>query len=170
MMALPNKSFDARRDSSFLKLSFSFHVDADARPRQLNCSTSSSYDMKPSLHHILFLRMPLALGICLLVFVVTLFFLPFSITYVSIAVAVGVVHAIISIDELTGGKTFVYFSMPIIIIGQLLAWGVAFGDLSGLRHWALVAQFMAVVLSTDSALTIMLRSRIENFSGRKLSR
>src|ERR1051326_3655395 len=116
--------------------------------------------MKPSLHHILFLRMPLVLGICLLVFVVTLFLLPFSIAYVSIALAAGLVHAIISIDELTGGKTFVYFSMPIIIIGQFLAWAVAFGDLPGLRRWALAAQFMAVVLSTDSALTIVFRSRI----------
>jgi len=33
-----NNSFDARRDSSFLKSSFSFHVDAGARPRQLNRS------------------------------------------------------------------------------------------------------------------------------------
>ena len=125
--------------------------------------------MKPSLYQILFLRLPLALGICLLVFVVTLFVLPFSIGYVSIALTVGVVHAIISIDELTGGKTFVYFSMPMIIVGQFLAWTVAFGEVPGVRRWALAAQFMAVVLSTDAALTIMFQSRIENFSTRKLS-
>ena len=125
--------------------------------------------MKPSLHHILFLRMPVALTICLSVLVVTLFLVPFSISYLSIALAVGVVHAIISIDELTGGKIFIHFSMPIIVVGQFFAWAVAFGEASGLRRWALVAQFLAVVLSTDSALTIMFRSRIESFTNRKLS-
>jgi hypothetical protein len=125
--------------------------------------------MKPSLHHILFLRMPLALAICSAGFLATLFFVPFSITYVAVALVVGVVHTIVSIDELTGGRTLTYFSLPIITIGHFIARAVAFGDVMGSR-WALAAQFMAIVLSTDSALTIMFRSSIESFCNRQVSR
>jgi hypothetical protein len=70
--------------------------------------------MKPTLHNILFLRMPVALVICLLVFVVTLFFVPFSMIYLCFALGVGIIDAIIEIDELTGGKMLIYFSLPII--------------------------------------------------------
>ena len=110
------------------------------------------------------------LGICLLAFVATLFFAPFSLIYLSIALVVGVIDAIIEIDNLTGGKTLIYFSLPMIFIGGFIARSVAFGDLAGIRRLMLAAQFMALILSTDSALIIMFRSRIENFSSRKLSR
>ena|ERR1051325_8233141 len=125
--------------------------------------------MKPTLHHILFLRMPLALFVCSSAAVITFFFVPFSAFFVAIAVVVGVIHAIISIDELTGGKALSYFSLPMIIVAYFLASAFSFGGVSGPRRWLLPAHFMAIVLSTDSALTIMFRTRIEHFCNRRLS-
>src|SRR5713226_2290263 len=126
--------------------------------------------MKQTLHNILFVRVPIILCVCLSAFVATLFFVPFSPIFLSFALGVGIIDAIIEIDRLTGGKTLIYFSLPIIFVGEFIAESVAFGDIAGTRRLMLLAQFMAAVLSTDAALTIIFRSRIESVCTRKLSR
>ena len=89
-------------------------------------------------------------------------------TYLAIALAVGILYSVISIEELTGGLSAL--SIPILVIGQSFALDVAFGSVTGLGQWIPAAQFLAIVLSTDVAVAILFRSHIETFCNRKFSR
>jgi len=124
--------------------------------------------MKSNPHHIFSLPKVISLAICLPALGITLFFLPFSMTYLAIALAVGILYSVISIEELTGGLSAL--SIPILVIGQSFASDIAFGNVTGSRQLIPAAQFLAIVLSTDAVVAISFRSHIETFCNRKFSR
>lgn len=117
---------------------------------------------KYSLRQILYVRTPLILAISLPVFILTLFFAPISIPYLIFAVVSGLLFSVISIEELTGGTELSWLELPIIIGGELLSRKLFYGDTYA-AWWALFIRFLAIIFAIDSALTIMLRSRIEKF-------
>jgi hypothetical protein len=126
--------------------------------------------MKPrkiSLHKFLYARAPLALSICAPLFLLTLFFTPFSALYLTITAVVGLILSVISIDELTGGRTLSWLDYPILLVGGYVAEIVSFRTTNG--AWlALVIQYLLLVFSVELAVIIIFRQRIERFCRRSL--
>jgi hypothetical protein len=122
---------------------------------------------KYSLHKILYVGTPLALAICLFLFILTLFFAPFSKLYLLIAAAIGLILSVISIDRFTGGRTLLWLDIPILIVGGYFADLVSFNDTE--IGWALIVQFLSVVFSVESLIIILFRAQIENFNQRKVT-
>ena len=123
---------------------------------------------KYSLHQILYERTHLALAISVSAFIPTLFFAPFSISHIVFAVVIGLLFSLISIEELTGGTKLSWLEIPILIGGEFLSRIIFYDETSGVR-WVLFIRFLTIVFIIDSVLTILLRSRIEEFCRRKAS-
>ena len=123
---------------------------------------------KYSLHQILYERTPIALAISVSAFIPTLFCAPISISHLLFAVVIGLLFSLISIEELTGGTKLSWLEIPIIIGGEFLSRIIFYGETYGVR-WVLFIRFLAIVITIDCVLTILLRSRIEEFCRRKAS-
>lgn len=115
-----------------------------------------------SLQQILYERMPLALAISLSVFISTLLFTSIHIFHLLFAGFIGLLFSLISIEGLTGGTKLSWLEIPIVIGGEFLS-RVIFYSGEYVVRWVLFIQFLAVVIAIDCALTIILRSRIEEF-------
>jgi hypothetical protein len=74
--------------------------------------------------------------------------------------AVGLLDAVISIDELTGGKMLSWLSLPLLMVGQIIAAYIA--GLS-LDSFGLIIQFFLVVCCVELIIVMVFRSRIERF-------
>jgi hypothetical protein len=74
--------------------------------------------------------------------------------------AVGLFDAIISVDELTGGKTLSWLSLPLLMAGQIIAAYIA-----GLNanSFGLIIQFFLVVCCVELVIVMVFRARIERF-------
>ena len=68
--------------------------------------------MRPNLHSALHKRIPIMLVICGTLLLLTLILSRFSYVFVGIGIVVGLLDAVISADELTGGKILSVFSFP----------------------------------------------------------
>jgi hypothetical protein len=123
---------------------------------------------KLSLHRFLFVRAPLALAICASLFLLTLFFTPLSALYLAITATVGLILSVISIDELTEGRTLSWLDYPLLLIGGYAAEIVSFRDTHGV--WlALVIQYLLLVFSVELAVIIIFRQKIERFCRRSVA-
>ena len=84
----------------------------------------------------------------------------FSWVYLVIATTVGLVDAVISIDEITGGKMLSWLSLPLLMVGQIVA---AYNAGLNLDSLGLMVQFFLVVCCVELVLVMALRARIERF-------
>ena len=123
--------------------------------------------MRPNIHNVLYRRAPVTLAVFGSIFILTLPFVPFSLVYLSIAIGVGLLDSIISIDELTGGKMLSWFSVPLLLIGQIAAAYVAGLNENSLR---LMLQFIVLVFCIELVVTLIFRRRIERFVTAKRQR
>ena len=81
---------------------------------------------RPNLHHVLYARIPTVLIVCLLVFFLTVAVAPMSKLFMAIAIAVGMIASLISMEELTGGNRLSWLSIPVILIGDFFAYAISF--------------------------------------------
>ena len=108
--------------------------------------------------------------VCLLVFLVTVAIAPMSKLFVAIAIAVGMLDSLISMEELTGGNRLSWLSIPVILIGDFFAYAVSFGAISTNQSWPLILQFVAIVFFTESLVIVLFRSRLEAFNAQRKTR
>ena len=125
---------------------------------------------KPNLRSVLYRRIPIVLTVCSLVLLVTAFISPISKFFITVAIAVGVLDSIISMEELTGGKRLSWLSLPLILIGDFFAYSVSFEATSRTQSWALMLQFVALVFFTESLVIVLFRSRLEAFHAQRKTR
>lgn len=122
---------------------------------------------RPNLHNVLYARIPTVLVVCLLVFLVTIAIAPMSKLFAAIAIAVGLLDSLISMEELTGGNRLSWLSVPLILIGDFFAYALSFQATTWTQSWALILQFVAIVFFTESLVIVLLRSRLEKFCAQK---
>ena len=71
----------------------------------------------------------------------------------------GLLYGVISADELTGGKVLSLFSVPLLIVGRIVAEIV-----SGTRaSVGLTLQYMLVAFCVDMMIVLLFRRQIERF-------
>lgn|ERR1043166_365540 len=115
--------------------------------------------MRPNLHEVLHRRSPLVLAVCGTLLILTLLLARFSFVFFGIGIAVGLLYGVISADELTGGKVLSLFSVPLLIVGRIVAEIV-----SGTRaSVGLTLQYMLVAFCVDMMIVLLFRRQIERF-------
>ena len=87
--------------------------------------------------------------------------------FVGIAIALGMIFSLISMEELTGGRGLSWLELPIILIGDFFARAVSFDAITWSQSWALTLQFVAAVFFTESIVLALLRSRLERFNAER---
>ena len=87
--------------------------------------------------------------------------------FVAIAIALGVILSLVSMEELTGGRGLSWLALPIILIGDFSARAISFDATTRSQSWALTLQFVSAVLFTESVVLVLLRSRLERFNAEK---
>lgn len=125
---------------------------------------------KLTLNSVLYRRIPIALVVYLLVLIATLFIAPISKLFLAVAVGVGILHSLVSMEELTGGKGLSWLSLPLILITYVFANSVFFEGTSKAESWALMFQFIGVVFLTESLVIILFRSPLEAFMAQRKRR
>ena len=116
--------------------------------------------MRPNIHNVLYRQAPVALAVLGSIFIVTLPVVPFSYIYLSVSIIVGLLDSVISIDEITGGHFFSWLSLPLLMVGQIVA--AYFGGVNA-DSWRLILQFIVLVYSVELAVVIVFRRYIERF-------
>jgi hypothetical protein len=86
--------------------------------------------VRRNLHNVLYTRIPIVLVVCLLVLLVTVAITPFSTLFVVLAVCVGLLDSLISMEELAGGTPLSWLSIPLILAGDFFAFAISFGTTS----------------------------------------
>jgi hypothetical protein len=125
---------------------------------------------KRSLHNVLYSHVKGVLLVCLGVLVATVIIAPMSKLFVTIAMALGVVLSLVSMEELTGGRGLSWLELPIVLIGDFLARVVSFEAVTRSQSWALTLQFVAAVFFTESIVLVLVRSRLERFNAERNAR
>src|SRR5437868_5729350 len=120
--------------------------------------------MRPNLHEVLHRRLHITFALCGTLLILTLLLSGFSFVYIGIGVVVGLVDAVISIDELTGGKILSVFSLPLLIAGGFVAEIISNNASIGLGM-----QYMFVVFCVNLIVTLIFRGQIERFVARRRS-
>jgi hypothetical protein len=100
------------------------------------------------------------LMVCGPLLLLTFLFVRFSFVYLALSTAVGLLDAVISVDELTGGKMLSWLSLPLLMAGQIIAAYIA-----GLNadSFGLIIQFFLVVCCVELIIVMVFRARIERF-------
>ncbi len=119
--------------------------------------------MRPNLHNVLHRRLPITLAVCGTLLILTLLFARFSFVYFAVGVAVGLVDAVISADELTGGKLLSVFSLPLLIVGGIIAEIISETRAS----FGLTMQYILVAFCLDMIIVLLFRGHIERFVARR---
>ena len=122
---------------------------------------------KRSLHNLLYSYVNGVLVVCLVVLVVTVLIAPMSKLFVAIAIALGLILSLVSMEELTGGRGLSWLALPIILIGDFFARAISFDATTRSQSWALTLQFVSTVFFTESVLLVLFRSRLERFNAEK---
>ena len=125
---------------------------------------------RPNIHSVLYARIPAVLLLCVLVFIVTVAIAPMSKLFLAVAIGVGILDAMISMEEVTGGNRLSWLSIPVILGGEFFAYAVSFDATTRTQSWALILQFLSVVFFTESLVIILLRSRLEAFNAGRNTR
>jgi len=99
------------------------------------------------------------LVICGTLLLLTLILSRFSYVFVGIGIVVGLLDAVISADELTGGKILSVFSFPLLIAGGIVAEIISDTRAS----FGLYTQYMLVVFCIDMTVILLFRRQIERF-------
>ena len=115
--------------------------------------------MRPNLHNVLHKRIPILLTVCGALLVLTLISARISFVYLTVGVVVGLLDAVISADELTGGKYLSVFSLPLLVIGGIVAEVIS--DIHA--SFGLTMQYMLVVFCVDMTIVLLFRRQIERF-------
>jgi hypothetical protein len=104
------------------------------------------------------------LAICGTLLLLTFLWARFSVVFVGIGIVVGLLDAVISADELTGGKILSVFSLPLLIVGGFVAEIISDTRAS----IGLTLQYMFVVFCVDMIVVLLFRRQIERFvAGRR---
>jgi hypothetical protein len=119
--------------------------------------------MRPNLHNVLHKRIPILLSVCVALLLLTLVSARVSFIYLAVRVIVGLLDAVISADELTGGKFLSVFSLPLLIIGGFVAEIISDTRAS----FGLTMQYMLVVFCVDMTIVLLFRGHIERFVARR---
>jgi hypothetical protein len=119
--------------------------------------------MRPNLHDVLHKRIPIVLTVCAALLLLTLVSARVSFIYLGVGIVVGLLDAVISADELTGGKLLSVFSVPLLIVGAFIAEIISDTRAS----FALYTQYMLVVFCVDMIIVLLFRRHIERFVARR---
>lgn len=103
------------------------------------------------------------MAISFVVIFVTLWFVPISKLFLGAAVVFGMVHSLSTMEELTGGRELTWLSLPIVVVGDALLTAWSFDSLSLVQNFTLFLQFLAVIVITECAIVLLLRSKLETF-------
>jgi len=125
---------------------------------------------KRSLHNVLYSHVNGVLVVCLVILVITLIIAPLSKLFLAIAIALGVILSLVSMEEMTGGSGLSWLELPIILIGDLFARVISFGATTTSQTWALSLQFVAAVFFAESIVLVLLRSRLKRFNAERNAR
>jgi len=125
---------------------------------------------KRSLHNVLYSHVNGVIVVCLVILVATAIIAPLSKLFVTIAIGLGLILSLVSIEEMTGGRGLSWLELPIILIGDLFARVISFGATTTGQSWALSLQFLAAVFFTESIVLVLLRSRLERFNTERNAR
>src|ERR1051325_586118 len=119
---------------------------------------------KRSLHNVLYSHVNGVIVVCLVILAATVIIAPLSKLFVAIAIVLGLILSLVSMEEMTGGHGLSWLELPIILIGDVFARVVSFGATTTGQGWALSIQFVAAVFFTESMVLILLRSRLDRFN------
>ena len=122
---------------------------------------------KRSLHNVRCSHLNGVLLVCLGILVATVIIAPMSKLFVAIAMALGVMLSLVSMEELIGGRGLSWLELPIILIGDFLARVVSYEAVTRAQSWALTVQFVAVVFLTESIVLVLVRSQLERFNAER---
>jgi len=123
-----------------------------------------------SFHNVLYSHVKGVLLVCLAILVATVIIAPMSKLFVTIAVVLGVILSLVSMEELTGGRGLSWLGVPVILIGDFFARAVSFDATTSSQSWALTLQFVAAVFFAQSIVLALLRSRLERFNAERSAR
>ena len=122
---------------------------------------------KRSLHNVLFSYIKGVLVVSLIILVITVVIAPMSKLFVAIAIALGMILSLVSMEELTGGSGLTWLELPVILIGDFFARAISFDATTWGQSWALTLQFVAAVFFTESVVIALFRSRLERFNAER---
>jgi hypothetical protein len=101
------------------------------------------------------------------VIVATLALAPFSKLFILVAVGLGMLDSLSTLEQLTGGREIYWISIPLLIAGDLFLKSLLFGDTTIVESVALYFQFCAFIVLTESVVVFLLRFRLETFAARR---
>jgi hypothetical protein len=99
------------------------------------------------------------LAVCGTLLILTLLLARFSFVFFGIGIVVGLLDAVISADELTGGKVLSVFSLPLLIAGGFVAEIISDTRASV----GLTLQYLLVAFCVDMIFVLLFRRQIERF-------
>jgi hypothetical protein len=87
--------------------------------------------------------------------------------FIGVALGLGMLDSLSTMEELTGGREIFLFSIPIMLAGDFFLQLVLFEPTTIAEKVALYLQFASVVVLTESTIVFLLRSRLQEFCARR---
>jgi hypothetical protein len=120
-----------------------------------------------SLQKVLFGHVRGVMVVCLVILIITFVIAPVSKLFIAVAIILGLVLSLTSMEELTGGSGLSWLAVPIIVIADFFARAISFDATTRGQSWALTLQFVAAVFFTESIVLALMRSRLERFNAER---
>ena len=92
---------------------------------------------------------------------------PVSMVFIAVAFGLGMLGSLSTIEELTGGREILLFSVPVMLAGDFFLQLILFGPTTLAQKVAHYAQFASIIVLTESTIVFLLRSRLEEFCARR---
>ena len=87
--------------------------------------------------------------------------------FIGVAVGLGMLDSLSTMEELTGGREIFLFSIPVLLAIDFFLQLILFAPTTIAEKVALYIQFASVVVLTESTIVFLLRSRLEEFCARR---
>ena len=87
--------------------------------------------------------------------------------FIGVAVGLGMLDSLSTMEELTGGREIFLFSIPVMLAIDFFLQLILFAPTTIAEKVALYIQFASVVVLTESTIVFLLRSRLEEFCARR---
>jgi len=92
---------------------------------------------------------------------------PVSMVFIGVALGLGMLDSLRTVEELTGGRETFLFSIPVMLVGDFFLQLILFEPTTIAEKAALYIQFASVIVLTESTIVFLLRSRLEEFCARR---
>ena len=107
------------------------------------------------------------MAISFVVVLVTIVLAPISSLFICVALGLGSLDSLSTMEELTGGQELSLIRIPVILAADFLVHAVAVGMGTVVEFVALYVQFIAVIVFTESMMVFFLRRRLAEFCATK---